>query len=185
MALLSAIVGIINFAYIKMDVRDKDETGKFTSMPEHIQICNFGSSHGLYSFNYNEYNDKFETFNFGLLSQTLSYDELLMTYYQEHIGKGTIVFLPVSYFSFFGKREIDLSTFKTRNNRYYAILPKEFIKEYDYVTDILIRYLPSLAEKPKEVAKVLMGKSSNRLETIWKKTALDQALLQQDGELSS
>ncbi len=173
MLLVSAVVGLINVAYIKMDVSDNDDTNKFATMPAHIQICNFGSSHGLYGFNYEDFDDRYECFNFGLASQYLSYDYRLLKYYQRHIRKGTIVFLPVSYFSLFGKSEEEGKEFLAKNKRYYKVLSKEFIKEYDVFLDFGVNVCPSLLANPIDVIKTLIGKSSNSREKTWKQNATE------------
>ncbi|MBQ8698953.1 MAG: hypothetical protein IJ812_03395 [Schwartzia sp.] len=171
--LVSAVVGVINVAYMKMDISDKDDAKKFASIPEHIQICNFGASHGLYGFNYADFEDKYSCFNFGLSSQTLSYDFRLLKHYQEHIGKGTIVFIPVSYFSLFGKSEVEGKDFFAKNKRYYRILPREAIKEYDIWMDLGMNYVPALLVNPMDVVKTLVGKSSNSHDWTWRKKATE------------
>ncbi len=171
--LVLGIVGIINVAYMQMDVSDKDDTKKFATIPAHIQICNFGSSHGIYDFNYVDFDDKYECFNFGLPSQRLSYDFRLLKNYQNHIGKGTIVFIPISYFSLFGKDEIESKEFLAKNKRYYRILPKELIKEYDIVLDVGMNYFLSLLVNPNDVIKAFIGQSSNFHEERWKKKSME------------
>lgn len=61
--LLGIIIALItlsvNFAYTKMYKANYDGTDKFASIPETIQICNFGSSHGLYGYNYEDYMDDY------------------------------------------------------------------------------------------------------------------------------
>lgn len=169
-----SIVHLISIAYINMDVSDNYDTEKFASMPVYIQICNFGSSHGRYGFNYEDVDSKYECFNFGLTSQWLSYDYRLMTYYQDHIQKGTIVFIPISFFSFFGKKETEALEFLVKNKRYYTILPKELIKVYDFSTDIIVNYLPVLTVSPMVVVTTLAGGGSRSVhEAIWHNKASD------------
>lgn len=44
----------INAAYIALNRFPPDHTGKFAEVPDSIQIANLGSSHGFYSFNYDD-----------------------------------------------------------------------------------------------------------------------------------
>lgn len=131
--LLGLLVSGINFLYISKANDDSMGTDRFKYMPETIDICNLGSSHGNRSFVYTEHTD-LSTFNFGHNAQTLSYDYRLLDFYQDHLSEGSVVFIPISYFSFFGTDETELSDFESKNKRYYLILPKSHIKEYDFIT---------------------------------------------------
>lgn len=133
----------INTIYIKKDTTDYSGVLKFQSVPSEIEICNLGSSHGLYGFDYEAVAD-YTCFNFGLTSQNLSYDYRILYYYQDKISQNAIVFIPVSYFSFWGN-ETAQEDFLAKNKRYYKFLPADLIKEYDIKTDFYERYFPSLA----------------------------------------
>jgi len=139
---------IIGFATISINsiyvVRcPNSETEKYKKVPEKIQICNFGSSHGLYGFDYNDIEDK-RCFNFAMSSQVLSYDLRIMEYYAEHLEEGATVFIPISYFSFFGIPEEQGEQFSSKNRRYYQFLPKEKIKQFNIKEYFLERFFPSL-----------------------------------------
>ena len=67
----------------KIDPSKNDEY-KFQNVPDGIQICNFGSSHGKDDFNYTQWQDEYTTFNFALVMQTASYDYRIL---QQYIGK--------------------------------------------------------------------------------------------------
>ena len=117
--------------------------GKFDDVPYDIEICNFGSSHGGSDFDYSEIEGE-RCFNFGLTSQSLSYDLRILKHYKDHIKKGCVVYIPVSYFSFWGIPETKTDEFAAKNKRYYLFLDKEEIKEYDYMTALCEKYMPSL-----------------------------------------
>lgn len=141
--ILSCIILFLNYFYIAYTIGD-ETTQKFLEMPEKIQICNFGSSHGEKGFNYENANNKFSCFNFGLSSQSLNYDYKLLMYYIDHIQENGIVFIIVSYFSFFGKEETDEEDFASKNRRYYKILPENLIEQFDPTTNFYIKYFPLL-----------------------------------------
>lgn len=159
----------VNFVYMRLDKSDSGSVNKFDSIPSDIKVCNFGSSHGLYGFNYEDV-EGVECFNFGLSAQYLSYDKRLFEEYKDNIDDGAIVFLPVSYFSLFGKNELTEDVFEEKNRRYYRILPPELIKEYDWETNIYMNYLPSLTAETK-LFRVLLGRPIDDGSDIWLKTA--------------
>lgn len=115
-------------------------------VPDNIQICNFGSSHGAFNFNYTDLNKKYVCANFGMVVQTLMYDYRIMLHYKEKIAKDAVVFIILSHFSFFGKPEVLDDDFASLNRRYYKFLPRNLIKEYDLKTDIYINYFPLLSK---------------------------------------
>lgn len=161
MAIIVIITLAINFLFIKMDKSDSNCTNKFNDIPDTLDVCNFGSSHGLYGFNYEDVEQNgYACFNFGLASQYISYDYRLIQEYGNHIGKGTIVFIPVSYFSFWGKGEEVDDDFSSKNKRYYSILPSELIKDYDFKTNLFVNYLPALNVDIFVLIKKLIGKDS-------------------------
>lgn len=157
--LISAlIVGLVNFAYVKLDRSDRYNTDKYSSMPDHIEICNLGSSHTLYGISYEDVKEEYNCFNFALESQTLSYDLRLLEQYKDRIVSGAIVIIPVSYPSFFGPDETELSDFQSKNKRYYSILESKYVKGYDFSTDLFVHYLPALSVDTGILVKALMGK---------------------------
>lgn len=140
-AILSVIICVINERYIS--VKNTASTDKFKNVPEKIQICNFGSSHGN-SYHYDHLTNDYICFNFALSSQSLDYDWRIMQAYQDKISDNAVIFITVSYFSFYGIDETKTSKFLSKNKRYYRFLSKEFIKEYDLKTDIFENRLPAL-----------------------------------------
>lgn len=141
-AILLVIVCVINERYIC--VKSTTSTDKFKNVPEKIQICNFGSSHGANGYHYDNLANDYTCFNFAMASQSLDYDWRIMQAYQDKISDNAVVFITVSYFSFYGIDETKTSKFLSKNKRYYRFLPKEYIKEYDLKTDIFENRLPAL-----------------------------------------
>lgn len=123
----------------------RNNNSAIKNVPENIQICNLGSSHGLFGFNYEDVCDEYVCFNFGQPSQTLSYDYRILQFYINNFDDGAIVLIPVSHFSLFGKPETEYDNFAALNKRYYKFLPDELIKEYDAKTDFFVNYAPALA----------------------------------------
>lgn len=141
---MAAFIFVLNTFYVPK-LRMTDGTNKMMNVPDNIQICNFGSSHGYFGFNYEDATPKYTCFNFALESQSLLYDYRVMQNYKHKIRKGAAVFILVSYFSLFGKPEAQDGDFASRNKRYYRFLPAELIEQYDTRTDFYVNYLPVLA----------------------------------------
>lgn len=139
---LTVVVIAVNTIYIS--AKDTGSTDKFKKVPDKIQICNFGSSHGANGYSYDMLADEYVCFNFALASQSLDYDWRIMQCFRDNISEGAVVFITVSYFSFYGIDEIRIDNFLSKNKRYYRFLPKEYIKEYDLKTDIFENRFPAL-----------------------------------------
>ena len=161
----------VNFVYIKRDRAESQSIGKFKKIPESVKVCNFGSSHGLYSFNYEEIKD-IGTFNFALSSQLPSYDKRIFDCYKDKISEGAVVFIPVSYFSLYGCDETETEEFPKMNKRYYQILPPSLIKEYDLKTHIYSKYFPALSNGG-DLFKILAFGTKDTVTRKWAEKATD------------
>lgn len=142
--IICVITSIINAMYVKLDTRAGGETTKFETIPDNIEICNVGSSHGRDGYNYTGLEDEYVCFNFALSSQSLSYDYRILDYYQDKLKEQCIVFINISYFSLIGKGEENEEDFESKNKRYYSILDGKHIKQYDYKTAFIVKYMPVL-----------------------------------------
>ncbi len=132
----------------------KNDEYKFQSVPEGIQIGNFGTSHGRLGFDYSDWQEEFITFNFALTAQTLSYDYRILQQYIDRFAENGTVFIPISYISF-GWDEEARPDFKSKNERYYSFLESKYIKDYDWITDIgLKHFLPLLYEPDKVISNI-------------------------------
>jgi len=154
-----------NTLYEKMNRDDPDGLKRFQNMSAKIMICNFGSSHGMRGFNYEDINDV-ECFNFALQGQTIDYDRRLFEYYSKNFEKDTIVFIPVSYHSLFGSGNATIGSEDEGNARYYRILPPNLIKDYDLRTDLYVRYFSSLTAGV-DLIRVLSGRSRNTDDEVY------------------
>ena len=151
-ACLSAITVAVNLLYLHLSAK------YIVSVPDHIQICNFGSSHGKRGFDYEDFKGKYSCSNFALTSQTLAYDMRILQHYKDRIDPGASVFIVASYFTFFGKPTTESKSFLSLNIRYYNLLPPELIMNYDWMTDISVHYLPVLsAATLTDFIKLLLG----------------------------
>jgi len=154
--IMGIIVSLINVAYISQEASDVYDTKRYKNMPYGIEVCNLGSSHGVYAFSYDE-KPELSTFNFAFTAQTLSYDLRILQHYQDHLAEGCVVFIPVSYFSFFGQDEITEPGFLSKNERYYQILPRKLIKEYSFMTYLYTVVMPAVGAGT-NIVKVFFGR---------------------------
>ncbi len=121
------------------------DTYKFMFIKDQVQISNVGSSHSEYAFNYeNLESEGYQCFNFALSSQTYDYDYALLNAYADHLAKGGIVFIPVSYFSFNNEVTNDDER-ESQSIRYYQFLSPSSIPDYNFYVDICTTRLPILS----------------------------------------
>jgi len=171
--ILCAVFVIINAIYIRQIELEHNNISntsyeKFENVPYNIELCNFGSSHGANNYYYDNVQNKYTCFNFALPSQTLDYDYRIFEYYKDHISEGAVIFITVSYMSLYGIDEILFDDFLSKNKRYYHFLPKEYIKEYDFKTDVFESYLPVLVQYDQLIPSLIGGNDSDR---DWERTA--------------
>ena len=138
-SVIAAISLALNMWYLLLD-----PDYNAMNVPDNIQICNFGSSHGC-AFNYKDFKDKYVCSNFSMTSQSLFYDYSILQHYQDKLQPGAAVFILTSYFSFFGVPEAEQKSFHAKNKRYYKFLPGELIMQYDRTIDLYIKDLPCLS----------------------------------------
>ncbi len=163
LAVFALVVLAANLCYLRL----VEEDYVIKNVPMHIQICNFGSSHGQAGFNYEKFKGKYVCFNFALAGQTPEYDYRILQHYKDKIDPGAAVFLSISYFSFFGRPEVEELGFLSMNRRYYRFLPRELIPQYDWKTDIYVNYLPCLLpEGLPNLVKAIAGNKESVYETL-------------------
>lgn len=168
LTVLIIITLVVNAVYINRTNNygtmgeQKNDSAYVLDVPEEIEICNFGNSHGYYGFNYSDLSCKYTCFNFALPSQTISYDFKILQNYKDRIAHRAYVFICISYTTFFGEPEIEEVNFESKNKRYYHFLQDEYIKEYNRTTDLYVNYFPALATTPSDlVLTILKGPSRN------------------------
>jgi len=142
------IIYFLNDSYEKIDEEKYLDIAKFTSFGVHIsevQIGNLGSSHGLYDFNYDALTERgWQCFNFANTSQSYDYDYALLKEYGNYLTKDSLLFIPVSYFSF-NNEVVNEAEMEAMSIRYYHCLSPENIPDYDLYTDIVTHKIPILS----------------------------------------
>lgn len=111
-----------------------------------IQIGNMGSSHGAYDFSYEDIMETgYICFNFANPSQTFNYDYAILEEYGQYMDYGrSVLFIPVSYFSF-NNEVVNDSEAEALSVRYYRILSPKNVPDYDPYVDLVTHRVPILS----------------------------------------
>ena len=143
---LVLLTGTVNAAYVaRFGYPGTYSRERFAQVPTRIDIAVFGSSHREASFDEKQLGQDRTVFKFTAGNQSLSYDVRLLEHYRDRLSEGGCAIITVSYMSFFGIPETQTREFASHNTLYYWSLPPELIKDYDLLTAICIRHLPSLS----------------------------------------
>jgi len=130
---------VLNFIYVNSNYwKNVVEVSKFKNIPEHIQLANIGSSHGVYDFDYS--NIPYRSFNFALNSQLFLYDYALLRQYSNRFDKNAILLIPISYFQITRIK----TDFKDQRARYYRFLEDKYMDFHSIREKILFSFLPVL-----------------------------------------
>ena len=137
--------------YLDMMYEQKVSTGMsevnvFNFVPHNIQLANVGSSHGQCAFSWDALAAErgYETFNFALTSQSFLYDYSLINMHKDDFSDGSILFIPVSYFSF-NEEATDPADQEAISVRYYRILSPRYNPNYSLYKDLVTVRFPILS----------------------------------------
>ena len=142
------IIYMLNKPYRKLDNEKYWDIAKFTMLGrqyQEVDVGNLGSSHGAYDFSYDKITDRgYTCFNFANTSQSYNYDYAVLKEYGHYMKDDSVLFIPVSYFSF--NNELTNSTeAEAMSVRYYHFLSPQNIPDYDLYVDIVTTRLPILS----------------------------------------
>lgn len=142
------IILILNEPYREINDQKYMDTVKFTLLkdnPQQIEIANLGSSHGACDFVYDAITQRgYSCFNFANTSQSYNYDYAVLTEFGQNMTAGSVLFIPVSYFSF-NNEVINSVEAESMSLRYYRFLSPNNIPDYDPYIDIITNRLPILS----------------------------------------
>jgi len=135
--LILSSIGILNYLYIKTNYwQNTVVRGKFKNVPEHIQLANVGSSHGVRSFKYS--NVPYISFNFALSSQRFLYDYAILKQYITRFDENAVLLIPISYHQITSIK----TNFRDQRARYYHFLDREYMDFYSTQEKILFTIIP-------------------------------------------
>lgn len=142
------ILYCLNKPYLEIDKMKYADVIKFDMLGREyweIHVGNLGSSHGAYDFNYSAILGKgYNCFNFANTSQSYDYDLAILNAYGQYMEEGSVMFIPVSYFSF-NNEVVNATEREAMSIRYYHFLPPEFIPDYDPYIDLVTHKMPILS----------------------------------------
>ncbi|MCH5248484.1 MAG: hypothetical protein J1E98_01060 [Lachnospiraceae bacterium] len=142
------IIYALNKPYRRIDFNKYLDIAKFTTLEhlyDHVDIGNLGSSHGAYDFDYTALEERgYACFNFANTSQSFNYDYAILKEYGSYMSSGSVLFIPISYFSF-NNEVINGSEAQAMSIRYYHFLSPENIPDYDPYVDLVTTRFPILS----------------------------------------
>lgn len=142
------IIFMLNRPYKKIDDQKYMDILKFTMLGtdyQKVDIGNLGSSHGAYDFYYDDIMEKgYICFNFANTSQSYNYDYAILKEFGHYMADGSVLFIPVSYFSF-NNEVVNSTEAEAMSIRYYHFLSPRNIPDYDPYVDLVTTKLPILS----------------------------------------
>jgi len=85
-----------------------------------------------------------QTFNFALTSQSYEYDYALINMHKDDFAQGSLLFIPVSYFSF-NQEATDPNDIEAISVRYYRLLSPQYNPDYSLYKDLVTVRFPILS----------------------------------------
>lgn len=142
------IIYAINRPYAKINDLNYQDDIKYEFLGDlytDIAIGNLGSSHGAYGFRYNDLEEKgIVCFNFGNVSQSYNYDYAILKEFSDDMADGSVMFIPVSYFSF-NNEVVNAREAEAMSIHYYRLLSPRNIPDYDPYIDLVTHIFPVLS----------------------------------------
>lgn len=142
------LIYCLNKPYRHIDANKYLDVSKFSTLRAfytEVQIGNIGSSHGAYNFDYTPLTERgYSCFNFANASQSFNYDYAILKEYGHFLTPGSVLFIPVSYFSF-NNEVINASEAQALSVRYYHCLSPENVPDYDPYIDLITNRFPVLS----------------------------------------
>lgn len=142
------LIYLMNRPYKAIDEQKYQDILKFDMLGRNyweVHIGNLGSSHGAYDFVYDDIMARgYVCFNFANTSQSYNYDYAILQQFGQYMEDGSVLFIPVSYFSF-NNETVNETEAQALSVKYYHCLSPKNIPDYDLYTDIVTTRLPILS----------------------------------------
>lgn len=164
--ILIGLLCLLNGVYTHTDYyKNLNDMGKFLDVPEHIDVANFGASHSTLAFDWSEYSEQFQGMNMGLGSQTYVYDLALFEYYADCFDETSTVIVDVMFKSLY-EAEPSEKPYPPNITRYYQILPKKYIKQWNILDAMQYQYFPILGNRQNAIENIEWEMFSHKAESI-------------------
>ncbi len=128
------------------------EQEKFSHVPQHIQLANVGSSHGVYAFDYSDF-PEYTAFNMAVSWQHHRYNYQIIKQYADYFSENAVMLIPISYFDITRIDEEPLY-------KYYKILKKENFPDWNIKDYFLFKAFPFFSTK-QPWKKILINESNS------------------------
>lgn len=162
-AIVIGLLFVINKIYISTDYyRNLNEMGKFYEVPGHIEVANFGASHSQNAFDWSV-DDSINGMNMALGAQTVVYDEALFNSYFDHLDENSTVILELMFKSLY-EEEPDEEPYEVNITRYYQILGKDYIRQWNFIDALNYQYFPILGNRQNGLQEIVEQLKNSDLE---------------------
>lgn len=152
--ILLGMLGCLNAAYVNTEYyKNLNDMRKFSEVPEHIDVANFGASHSTLAFNWDNY-DEFDGMNMALGSQTLLYDEAFFNYYFDHFDENSTVIIDIMFKSLY-EQEPNEKPYPSNVTRYYQVLSKDYIKQWNLEDALKYQFVPVLGNRQNAAKEII------------------------------
>ncbi len=133
----------------------------YAAMPDAIEICNTGDSHGVSGFDYADCG--YAGFSFALGSQPISYDYSLLDQYKDRIKPGAVVLINLSYFTLWAD-DSDAAGRANRDLRYLQILDSAHMHYERPIDDLMNRYARVLTYADRKIMTIFRAPQGEMLD---------------------
>ncbi|MCK5129342.1 MAG: SGNH/GDSL hydrolase family protein, partial [Clostridiales bacterium] len=157
----------------------QDEKYLTAPIPKNIDILNVGSSHGMTNFEYSFLDDKYSGTNLGRAMQMFYYDLEMLKKNRNKINKEAVVFIPISYFSYF--QYFDETHFSEKEYIYHYFLNFWQVKNKSLLKALEHKWLPILFIREDQI-KYLFHDEEGAIKN-YDKVFAQSKLLDESGEI--
>lgn len=144
---------VINYRYIKTDYyQTLNGINKFYNLPEEIEVANFGNSHSNRGIDWSVI-EGIEGANLAWDSQTLVYDFALFDTFFEQFKENSTIVVEVSFRSLYEPEIVEEDN--PLITRYYRLLDRKHIFQWNYKDFIKYRVLPLLGDRYEGIKHII------------------------------
>ncbi len=141
------IIVFVNALFVKTEYfQSLNGVGKFKEVPYDVQIANFGNSHSLNGFLWDDF-PEYVTADLAMASQSYVFDSAIFRQYIDHFAEDAVIIIDVSHRSLY--EDDPLLEMNSRVTRYYQVLDRDYMPGWTLRNALVYDYFPVLSEKTK------------------------------------
>lgn len=139
------IIIFVNALFVRTEYfQSLNGVSKFKEVPYELQIANFGNSHSLNGFEWDEFTE-YTAADMSMTSQSYVFDLAIFKQYIDHFAEDAVIVIDVSHRSLY--EEDPLLEINSRVTRYYQVLDCENMPGWTFRNALVYDYFPILSEK--------------------------------------